>query len=266
MLDLGDQITLTYPSKPASPASVTVTIGLPDGTATAPVSATSGTYTYTTTQVGRHTVLWVATGPADSYADVFDVEAPTSALVSLADVKAHLNMTSARDDEELRLFIEAATALVEHFVGPVVPSTHVEVADADDVIVLSRAPVMSLTSIVPTFPFPDGNLPQLPTYVLNGPSGILRQQPYYFADWAFHTRYGVAGLRLTITYQTGRPSIPAAIRLAALIIIRHLWETQRLAGAKPAAGGEDQQQYGDVEIPSRAYELLAPYRRAPVIS
>lgn len=268
MIDVGDQQILTYPSKPASPATVTVTIGLPDGTTAGPFSAISGSYTYTTTQPGRHTVLWVATGPSDAYSDTFDVAASDGgAIISLADAKAHLRMSSAStNDEELRLFITAATALVEHEVGPVVQGSHTEIVDAAETIVLDKAPVLSITSITPTFPLPDFTV-GVPTYSLEPSTGILRQQPFWFSSWGFDgiPNYATAyGLRLTIEYVAGRPVIPAPLQIAARIIVESLWESRRLAGPKPAAG-EEPIPYGREVIPPHAVELIAPYRRAPQV-
>jgi uncharacterized phiE125 gp8 family phage protein len=265
MIDVGDTVTLIYPTKPASPGTVTVTIGLPDGTASTPTAAPSGSYTYTTVQPGRHTVLWVATGPDDAYSDVFDV-APQDpgSLISLADVKAQFRITQSTDDEELRLYIASATALVEHEVGAVIPTSHTEIVDSAQTIVLAKAPVISVTSIVSTFPFPDYPL-TLPTYLLEGPPGILRQQPFFFADWGFDgfgSGINYRKIRLTITYQAGRQIIPAPLQVATRMIVENLWESRRLAQPKPATGDETQTVDREI-IPERALALMAPYRRAP---
>lgn len=273
MIDVGDTITLTYPSKPASPSTVTVTIGLPDGTVDGPHSATSGSYSYPTVQVGRHTVLWVSTGPSDAYSDMFEVlSGDAGGIISLDDAKAHLRVTQSSNDEELRLFITSTTALIEHEVGAVVPKTHSQIVNSAETIVLDWSPVVALTSVVPTF-IPDGGLNfGIPSYVLDGPPGILRQQPFSFSPWGFD--YGPVpqmapwqprGLRLTVTYVAGRNPIPPALQLAARIILEGLWESRRLAGPKPASGDEEMP-YGREVIPSRAVELMAPYRRAPLVA
>jgi hypothetical protein len=69
-----------------------------------------------------------------------------------------------------------------------------------------------------------------------------------------------------VTYSVGRPTVPAAVRLAILVVASHLWETQRGAApvgplatddtfATPGAG---------FAVPNRAVELLAPYRQPSI--
>jgi hypothetical protein len=129
---------------------------------------------------------------------------------------------------------------------------------------------MSLTSVVPTFPTVDAAILGVPVYTLDGPAGMLRQQPFFFADWGFD--YGPTGGfsryrgRLTVTYVAGRPVVPPALQTAARIILAELWSTRRLAGPKPASGGDQEQQYGREMIPEEAVLLMAPYRRAPRVA
>lgn len=259
MIDLGDQVTLTYPSKPASPATVTVTISLPDGTTTSPTAALSGTYTYTPTQAGRHTVLWVATGPADAYSDTFDVASPTSAtIISLDDAKTHLKITSTANDEDLRLYLSAVTTVIEDVVGRVTPITFTEIVEAADMIVLRRAPVASVTSVAafdPIYGYP------LPTYQLDGPNGTLHHVPNPM--WGYNDYYLYAtqlyGRRLTVTYTAGRSVIPAAMQIAARMILNDLWAARRGAMAMPARGGDEEQIVTGYAMNDRVLELLAPF-------
>jgi uncharacterized phiE125 gp8 family phage protein len=270
VIDLGDAVTLTYPSKPASPASVVLTIGQPDGTTAGPFAALSGTWTFTPAQVGRHTVLWVSSGPADAYSDTFDVAAAEAGgIISLADAKAHLRFPADYDvdDEELRLFIASTTALIEHEVGPVLPADHTEIVQAVDTIVLSKAPVLRVSSIATTFPLADYAF-SASQYVLDGPSGILRRIPFIGGplDWSTNWTPGLypMAIQLTVTYTAGRPTVPAALQAAARIIVENLWESRRIAGSQ-SPGGDEVQQFGREVIPARAIELMAPYRRAPRI-
>ncbi len=273
--DLGNIVPLRFivtdpTGAPANGGTVTLTITQPDATSAGTFTLTPttvGTYDYDfiPTQGGRHLARCVSTGVnASAYTDAFNVDpADPGGIVSLADVKAQLNLTSTRNDVELRFYIETVTNLVEHEIGPVLIRTHTEVVSAADTIVLAKAPVVALTSLVPTSPNYGGSAAQ---YLLDGPSGILRRQalyPYGSMDWS--TNWNGSG-QLTATYTAGRAVIPAPVRLAAMLIISSLWESQRGASAMPLQGGESGPPNSADAVPAKAIELLAPYRRAPVIA
>lgn len=271
MIDLGDQITLTYPSKPASPAAVTVTITLPDGTNTGPISALSGSYTYTTTQPGRHIVLWQSTGPSDAYADAFDVaETDPGAVISLQDAKNQLN-TPDSDDEDLRLYLAAVTSVIESITGPIITNEHIDILPASDRIVLRKAPVQSVTSIVPTDPGFAGAF--VGNYILEPATGILRRQGFYPFEPAYafqieHT-YWFEGYDLTITYTAGRAEVPAGVQVAARMILEQSWASRRGAMPLPPMGGDTviQENGLDILISETAMGMLAPFAvRGPRIA
>lgn len=245
--------------------SVTVTISLPDGTTTTPAvppPSTPGVYTvdYVTTQPGRHEVRWVWEGPAAAYTEVFEVRPASSpALFSLAEAKDFLNIPSPSpvQDEELRGLIEATTAVVEHYVGPVVRRTLTEDHAGGSVLVLRRPPVLELVAA-------EAVLDDGPSYAVADldvtPDGVVRHR---------------AGLvlrgPLRVTYTAGRPVVPAHIRTAALVILRHLWRTQTGPGLPPLGGADDYDVGTPVPglgyaVPNRALELLAPDRLPPGVA
>ncbi len=168
-------------------------------------------------------------------------------LVSLAEAKAHLNITSGAEDAEIMRVIEAVTVPIERVAGSVAPTAHTEIHPGSrPVIVLSHQPVLSVTSV--TGP---GGVVDAEGYALDGQAGVLARMS------------GVAGGvweagQITVTYTAGLASVPPHVRLAALIVVQHLWETQR--------GGRDQRFTGAGEegwnpglgfaLPRRALELL----------
>jgi len=266
MIDVGDVYRVAVDVRDAdgtltNPATAELTITLPDGsTVTPPVPlppAETGRLVvdYPTVQVGRHVYRLVTTGPVTAHSDVFDVRpAAPALLVSLADTKAHLNIpaTHTADDEELRGFIEAATAVVERHVGAVVPTDHVETFDGGrEAVVLSHAPVLAVTSVTE-----DGAAVGPDGYTLDATSGVLRRRigvsPYCW-------RPGVD--TVTVAYTAGLRSVPANYSRAALIIIRHMWETQRAGGGgRPGLSEEVPDSYTvnpqAYTVPYRAIELL----------
>ncbi len=268
--DLADVVPLTVTIRdadgaPADGGSVVLTIELPDGTAATPTvnHAGVGQYQvdYVPTMAGRHLARWVCTGlNASGYTDTFDVRpASPPYLVSLADAKKQLNMTTTTDDEELREIIEAATAAVErHLDKVVVRRTVVERRNLGNPatsslpgvlqqIALAARPVISITSVVSA----DGatswnpaNMRVTDAGVVEVLSGSLVWGP---VDWTL-----VAGMQV----------IPANYTKAAAIILQHLWDTQRgsQGGAHPAGldtPGAGFTSFG-YSIPNRALELLGP--------
>lgn len=164
------------------------------------------------------------------------------ALMTLAEAKAHLNITGTAHDAELPVFMEAATAPIEQHVGPVVVRTVTTTGQHGTTIL--EAPVASLTSVT------NGGVTVPATgYVLDADSGLI-----------------VGRLNgATITYTAGRSPVPEAIRLAALIVLARLWETQR--GNAPSALPSSDAPDGGFStgglplLPPLAVALLEPYRR-----
>lgn len=264
MFDLGDTVRLTAECVDAdgtlvNATSVTLTVTLPDGTdetETVPTPATAGQYTFdfVSSVAGRHAVRWVFTGPNTAFTDVFDVRpASPPLIVSLADAKAHLNITGTRDDEELRGWVEAATDVVENYVGPCVRRTFSEVFHLPwygvRSVALNRSPVIAVTAIS------GASLTDIDT---DTSFGIVR-----------HIGDGKFSDRIEITYTAGRTVIPANITKAALIILQHLWQTQRNGsrGALPGAMDSVDPIPGiGYAVPNRALQLMDAYRLPPGVA
>lgn len=269
--DLGDVVPLTVDIRDANGAlanagAVTVTITLPDGTTASPAVAnpSTGRYQvdYTPAVAGRYGVRWVATGAnASAYTDAFDVaEAVPPLIVSLRDAKTHLNLplNSTTHDEELRGFIAAATEAVEFFIGPVVVRSYSEVIEGPRrVLTLSKTPVVSVTSIVAVLTAGTGY--QVSDVDADADTGVVR----LLSGGSF------TGGPWRVTWKAGRAILPGNVRLASLIIIQHLWRTQR--GSQLATRARDPDDYSEpipglgFSVPNRALELLARYRLAPEV-
>ena len=133
--DIADSVPIAWDVRDASgtlvnASTAVLTVTLPDGTTatpTVPAPSVTGQYrvTYVPALEGRYEWRAVTTVPNTSYQDVFVVRGVVSpALLSLADAKAHLNITTTTYDDELREYLEAATEIVESYVGPVVTRSH----------------------------------------------------------------------------------------------------------------------------------------------
>lgn len=177
-------------------------------------------------------------------------------LVSLADAKAQLNITSTGSDVELAGFISAATKPIERIVGPVIARPVTEVWDGGRYqLVLRKPPVLSVTSVTDS-----GTVLDPSSYKVDGPSGVLSRVA---GPSLLPFLPGVQSV--TVVYQAGRAADVAAvtatfpdIRLAALIIVQHLWQTQRPAAGNPftQGGSDDYDPRSSFAVPRKVTELL----------
>lgn len=268
--DLGDTVSLAFDVRDATGALVnaetmTVTVGLPDGTsavgsvANPPASVGHYVLDYVPTQPGRHTIRAVSTTPALAYSDLFDVRPAAPAyIVSLADAKAHLNLpaSSTTNDEELRGWIEACTEVVEELAGEVVVRrTVVEARTFDHVtarFALHAVPVISLTSIT--------DLNGSATWTAGG----FHVDPGTGVVSMLTSGSPLHGL-VQLTYVAGYQIIPATYTRAALMVLRHLWSTQRAALGGSARStrlggmeGDDSMMIAGYSVPRAAVELIGP--------
>ena len=196
-----------------------------------------------------------------------------TAIVSLADVKAHLNKTDTDDDTELQFFIDAATPVIENIAGPVLPQTKTEYYNGGvSQIVLNWLPIVSVTSIVETYGQTNYSLTEISLgssntafgYTVDYTTGKVVRRAYN-AEALFPT--GTNNVK--VVYQAGRATIPANVRLATLMLIQHLWSTSQLNrnGARPTLGGDDSFTVGaGFAVPNRVRELLQPSPRVPGIA
>lgn len=271
MFNLGDVWNLTQESVGQvgtleNATTVALTITKPDGTAAItpvvnpPVRTGYYRYDYTPTVAGRYTARWLLTfadNTTDASSETLDVRpADPGGIVSLDAAKVHLNITKDTSDAELRGWIAAVTEVIENLVGPcIIRSYDTVITQCGGSWWLPKAPVFSITSVTRIGYGPAIDPASL--YVVGETGEVIQITPYTVPiDGTF-----------AITYTAGRSVIPANIVQAALIILKHLWETQRgsdMSRGRMSMGGEDDilldpgMMYA---VPRRAVELLAPHRR-----
>lgn len=270
--DLADPVPLTVQTYDATgtladPGAVTLTVThVGSGTVytPTPVHVSTGLYQYDFVPSlngglsGYYKVRWVATGAnLSGYSDVFHVyDATPNYLISLAEARAVLRLTSTAQDEDLRPYLEAVTDVVENHLGEtVVPRTFVE--DYEDVqpnrwgtsLSLRRTPVLSVSSIVSV----SGLFTWDPlSFHVDKQTGLVTSLP---------STYGLFG-DITITYMAGYSVIPAKIQKAAGYIVQHLWQTRRGAAGAAIPAGMETTMHGSgrlgwgYAIPNAALELL----------
>lgn len=252
--DLGDVVPLSVSvdvEGVPTDGTVTLTVTKPDGTADTPTPTHGATgqysYDYPTVMPGRHVVRWVSTSPNAAYTDVFDVrEAELASIVSLKDMKTHLDIKGTSRDEELRGVIEAVTEMCEEHLGQaIVRSTRTEEHKVRSGLVLNWTPVQSLVSMAlvdGTFTWDVADLHVSPAGVVTSPLGVAP--------------YG----HLTVTYVAGPSVVKAKHREAAEYTVQHLWKSKRPErGAANRNSGLDSSmgyQQAGYALPNYAIECL----------
>jgi hypothetical protein len=240
-----------------NPSAIALTIQLPDATTvgpfTTPAVVSDGTglyrYDYTPTQAGRHIGRWVTTTPTAADEEPFEVAAQwaEAGVLSLTEAKKQLNIDAddLSDDEEISGFIRSVTDVCERYVGALGRKTYVEKHGGGYMLALNRAPVLSLTTVEAVMT--GGTDQTVADLDVDGPTGIVQR---------LDGRYMCGPLR--VTYVAGRTDIPPNVRQAALIILQHMWETQRgaMGGVSFGGSGEVFDPRFGFSIPRRAQELL----------
>ena len=183
--------------------------------------------------------------------------------VTLSDVKANLNMTSSANDFELADMLTDATTAVENLVGPLDAQTVSEEFDEHGRnIVLSRTPVLSLTSVFIEPWLGSAPVDDTVAWRLNRTTGVLRR---LVTGGGFP--YIGRGSIFTVTYTAGRVSVPGPIRRAVLMQTARMWLTQRAATQPNRGPGPNAPAPtyigGQGFLDSDVTALLVPYLLAP---
>lgn len=163
-------------------------------------------------------------------------------VLSLAEAKIHLNITTSMYDDELQDVIDAAEAAIAQRVGFLEPTpVTVRANGGGPTLLLPHLPAIELTTITPY-----GSTTQLDTasLYLDAEAGIVS---YPTAAGSF------AWPSYSVSYIAGRTEVPADLMLAVKEMTRHLWRSQRGPTTAKAA---DQQPGAGHLIPEFVAELI----------
>lgn len=254
--DLGAPVKAVWTGAPAE-GTITVAVTRPDGTELTPAPTVSAqppvTVEFVPDMSGRWLIRWASTGAVGAYSDVIDVwpEDPRF-IISLDDAKQALNMTTADpvQVDDLRLYIAAATPVIEDIVGTVVPKTVVQTADGGHGLIPLWESPTSVTSVTE-----DGEA--ITDYWLDSEAGIL------YGGTQTAGRNFLAGRgTVVITYTSGSENVPQNVRLATRELIRHWWQIGKQGlrtvpvGNFPTSG--DVWTPSGYAVPRRVMELCKP--------
>jgi hypothetical protein len=253
--------------------TLTLTVQKPDAssqTYSSPVNDSTGTYhqdipvtdlAASTGGLGHYQYKWTATGTGagESFGD-FDVFDPfETSVLPLADAKDMLNIpqTTTTYDTELQVHIATVETSLEGFTGgPLVnrPVTErAELTGSYTVLQVRQRPLVSVTSIVSVA---SGIALDISAGLDIDPNaGTIRRKLGY----PFYGPFFMWLPAMSVTYVAGwGTAVPAAFNLAARIIVKHLWDTQRGVTPAPMMGGDEVVSLPGwgYAIPERAAELL----------
>jgi hypothetical protein len=247
----------------------------PAGTITHPVvsEAGSGAYSAVAQSVNAEGVWqyrWTAPGFVSE--GQFTVRAANvESLVDLASVKAHLNISDQRADDELYGYIYAVADLARDFCGPFLPETHTEWwSGGVPTLVPTVQPVSAIASVteyygLSAFSLTEqelGNSLNAFAFSFDAQVGSISRRSMSGEAALFASGYK----NVKVVYTAGGRPVPYSVRLGALEAIRHLWQmTQQSGRPKYGSAGYDDapavpQGYA---LPNRVMELWAPFRRFP---
>jgi hypothetical protein len=206
-------------------------------------------------------------------------------VVSLQDVQTHLRMpaTDTADEAALQGFINAATDVIQHECGQVVPQQFDEYYDGGDyAIALRHFPLISVINVEEGWGWTNYELTYVQVNAINATNifaysiddesvGLITRRSGGNVNIPF--MHGTSNIR--VTYVAGQSSVPGAIRLACLELIAHWWQGSQMRAGQYQSQGYDavnidfSRTMGGTEfnagVPYRVMELLRPFRHVPFI-
>lgn len=250
--DLGAPVTSRWAGAPTG-GTVTLAVTRPDGTALAAPTVTregnEAVATYVPNMPGRWFIAWTSSVKPGAYTDIVDVwPADPRFLISTDDARNALGWPAGAVVsgwlDDLRLYIAAATPVIEDIVGTVAKVNFTQTIQKGwSFAALYERPVNSIVSIT----YPD--LTPLTGYRVDPTSGML-----YLA--------GAAADVVTVTYSAGLTAVPQNVRLATRELVRHWWQqgmqAQRGGGAPQA---EEAYTPMGFAVPRRVMELCGPSKK-----
>lgn len=144
-------------------------------------------------------------------------------VLTVSEVKEHLNITAGTWDDELAGTIDAAEAAIARAVGPLESATVTSsVRGVGGSMVLPVRPVISLTSLTPY----QGTPIDTAGVYLDGEAGVIEMVT---GEW-------FANVRHTVVYVAGRATLPADLAMAVKELVKVMWGSQRGGSKRPGTG------------------------------
>lgn len=190
-------------------------------------------------------------------------------IISLADAKTHLNITTTNYDTELADFITAASYMWRKRVCHVIPETFNEWHDGGRVAIpLRKGPIQSIQHVYETYGAIQYELTQQTPgqsgsaycYMVDTDTGIIMRMAAGVGMF-FTSGYRNINVQYTAGFgPIGSGLIPGDIQLAIKLIVQHLWDAKRGGTKRPGMGGDDMPSpEAAYSWPQRAEEIADGY-------
>lgn len=186
------------------------------------------------------------------------VTPPAAPILSVAEAKTHLRVTSSDDDSYIEALVDAARAHVEGKTGITGRALVTQTWDlflddfpvnCDSVIEFPLSPLASVTHIKYYDENNDLQTIAPENYVVDTYSMRGRIQPAYGTNWpSVYPKMNAVVVRAVLGYGDAAADVPAPIRQAIKLLVGHLYENR-----------EAQLENALSEMPMGVRALLAPY-------
>nr|QOL00328.1 hypothetical protein [uncultured organism] len=245
-VDFGATVTVSWTSTASGTAVLNVTA--PDGTtsaATVTTVANVHTAPVPATQAGRWFLAWAMSADGEAFTDMFDAwPADPRFLISVADAQAAIQRTnwSATDLDDLRIYIAAATPVIEDICGPVILKSITQTGWA-----YKRALLLNSTDVVVSSVEVDGTTLDPSLYTVDADAGVI---------WSTGRDFG--GTQIVATYTVGVNNVIAPnVRLATREEVRFLWQIGKQSGRPTPNEAQTAMSYtpSGFAVPKRVVEL-----------
>lgn len=249
IIDYGAPVVAVWPGAPSG-GTYAIAITRPDGTSFTPPSITTGPpvqATFTPNMVGRWLIRWTSTVEPGAYADIVDVwPADPKFIISVDDARQALNLppnTAPDTIDELRLYIAAATPIIEDIVGPVINNTYTQTIPKGWVYGALYNKAASITSVK----YADTTDVPASLYTVNLGASLVSLSASLSQD-------------VIVTYASGAVSVPPNVRLATRVLVKHMWQVdkQDLRNRTNPEMGWTQSGFA---VPKRVLEMCQPATR-----
>lgn len=260
--DLGSTVAVSWTTTASH--TVTLAVTLPDGSALDPaptVTENAGTYSADVvgTLAGRYLLTWTDTTDTVKHTDTIEVwPADPRFLISFEDATQSLGWRAAdtaANGAQLRLYIAAATPIIEDIAGAVLVRTVEQFADGGrrGIALWHRPDEVTAVEV-------DGV--EITDYVPNLNAGIV-----------YRGRYGEMfdpGRQIVkITYTVGAAQVQPNIQLGTKELVRHLWQIgQQITSGVPVDYGQTPMGLtpSGFAVPKRVIELCSTSYTLPGIA
>jgi hypothetical protein len=178
-------------------------------------------------------------------------------VISMADARAALNIadTDTSHDDEIRLYVAAATEVIEDLTGPVLSASVVETHSGEARTGLS---LFKRATAITTVTEDGTSLSVGTDCVFDSVANVLWRGAYAGAsEWSELTPSNVV-----VTYTVGAAIVPPNVVLAARELVRHLYAVGQQPWRAPYGGGLDDIPMATTPsgyaVPKRVLDLLRP--------